>query len=213
MELMTAVEYWTTAVTFLMMASGLPPCYNMYKNKSTKNIPFIFFLISEMNSLFGACYGTLSGNYIVFIINVVGFLLWGFYIIVYVFVSKTKVRSIGMVLIMMIVCGSHLKYVSTFTQHKEMTSMLGQILFVWSIILLLTPALDIIAVIQQGTSEGMSVSLLIGCALSSLSWLLYGYMLKDLYIYGPNIPGTVVNIGKFIALFCYKKPSKSLKSE
>ncbi|KAK6179672.1 hypothetical protein SNE40_011980 [Patella caerulea] len=211
MEILSIVEYWTTAVTFLMMASGLPACYTMYKKKSTKDVPYIFFLICTMNSLFGACYGTLIGNYTLFIINSVGFLLWGFYILVYLFVSKTKLRSVFMVVAMMLLAGAHLKYVGSILDARQMTATLGQIMFIWSNILTLTPLLDIISVVKQGTSEGMSVSLLVGCSLASVSWFFYGYLLKDVYIYGPNIPGTLVNLGKFVALFAYRKPSQPIK--
>ncbi|XP_070203304.1 sugar transporter SWEET1-like isoform X2 [Littorina saxatilis] len=186
----------------------------MYRTHSTKNVPFILFLVSIMNSVFGLYYGLLVSNSTFVLINVVGVLLWGFYILTYIGVSRSKSGPLTQVLMLtMMLCG-HVIYLRLFAPHPPaLTNTLGLFLFVWSVLLILTPVLDIIHIVQQGSSAGSDVPLMVGGSLCCGAWLAYGYLLKDVFIYGPNVLGLGVNSLKLATMVAYSGSPAKPKSQ
>ncbi|KAJ8304252.1 hypothetical protein KUTeg_017835 [Tegillarca granosa] len=67
--------------------------------------------------------------------------------------------------------------------------------------------------IREQSTEGMSLSMLYGGLLCSSTWLVYGMLLKDFYIYAPNIIGVSTSMGKLIALLVYGGKKKDQKTK
>ncbi|XP_071107984.1 sugar transporter SWEET1-like [Haliotis cracherodii] len=210
MDFLNIVEWSTIIFTILMMMSGIPPCIAMYKTKDTKHIPFFFFLICLMNSMIGLYYGLLIDNGMLKMLNFVGTSLWATYIFVYILVSKVKSEPVTKVTGMFALFLSHLVYlVYIVQQHDEVVARLGSMLFLWTIVLVCLPAMEIVEVVRRKSSEGVSLSLLMGGLMCSFVWLLYGYMLNDFNIYAPNIPGVIINVTRLVLLITYGDGAKS----
>ncbi|XP_041370736.1 sugar transporter SWEET1-like isoform X2 [Gigantopelta aegis] len=192
MELLQVVEWATVVTTFLMFASGIPVCVSMCRTKNTKNVPFILFVVSVILSVIGLSYGLLTHNPLLTLINAVGTTLWAVYTFTYLYISKSKRKPVLQLVLGVGLLLAHFVYLKRFTNsHDELINQLGFFMFVWGNIGLLTPSLDIIDVIKEKSSDEMSLSLLFGGTLCSVTWLVYGYLIKDVYIYAPNIPGLV----------------------
>ncbi|KAL8613423.1 hypothetical protein ACOMHN_057143 [Nucella lapillus] len=181
-----------------------PVCLSMVRTGSTHNVPYLYFLVSAITSALALYYGILVSNSAFILINVVGLVLWGLYIVVYIGVSKSKSKAMSQLMISMVAVAAHGVYLKLMTpSHPAMVNNLGLFLSVWTIVLTLTPVLDIVEIIQQGTSAGSDLFLLLGGTLCCAAWLVYGYLLQDIFIYGPNVLGIAVNGAKLVTIAAY----------
>lgn len=208
--LLETVQVLTTFLTFFLMACGMPSCVRMYKTKSTKNVPFIFFLINAFCGTIGLYYGLVVGNRTFILINVVGIILWGFYILVYISITKSKRKPLTQLLASIALLFLHGMYLRLFAPlPPAQTNILGIFLFVWSLLLLLSPILEIMEIVHEGTSRGSDVAMLVGGTLCCIAWFLYGFLLGDVYVYGPNIVGLLVYTAKVITIVAYRGPTST----
>lgn len=98
-------------------------------------------------------------------------------------------------------------------ERSAVINNLGMFLFVISSLLLASPGLEVMDCIREQSTEGMSLSMLYGGLLCSSTWLVYGMLLKDFYIYAPNIIGVSTSMGKLIALLVYGGKKKDQKTK
>nr|KAF6398048.1 solute carrier family 50 member 1 [Rousettus aegyptiacus] len=71
---------------------------------------------------------------------------------------------------------------------------LGLFCSVFTISMYLSPLADLAKVIQTKSTQRLSFSLTIATLLTSASWTLYGFRLRDPYIMVPNLPGIVTSL-------------------
>nr|KAG5701334.1 hypothetical protein BaRGS_006108 [Batillaria attramentaria] len=99
-----------------------------------------------MNSAFALYYGLLVNNFTLILINGVGVLLWGFYVLSYIGVSRSKSGPLSQLVMLLVLLLAHGVYLRLFTPFPPaLTNTLGLFLFIWSVLLLLTPILDIVS--------------------------------------------------------------------
>uniref|UniRef100_A0A2K6FWM4 Sugar transporter SWEET1 n=1 Tax=Propithecus coquereli TaxID=379532 RepID=A0A2K6FWM4_PROCO len=79
---------------------------------------------------------------------------------------------------------------------------LGLFCSVFTISMYLSPLADLAKVIQTKSTQCLSFSLTIATLLTSVSWSLYGFRLRDPYIMVPNFPGILTS---FIRLWLFWK--------
>nr|XP_023409807.1 sugar transporter SWEET1 isoform X4 [Loxodonta africana] len=79
---------------------------------------------------------------------------------------------------------------------------LGLFCSVFTISMYFSPLADLANVIKTQSTQRLSYSLTIATLLSSASWTLYGFRLRDLYIMVPNLPGIFTSL---IRLWLFRK--------
>ncbi|KAL5004625.1 hypothetical protein ScPMuIL_018081 [Solemya velum] len=72
-----------------------PPCLHMYRTKSTKNVPYLFFLVGFLNAVAGVYYGMLARNSTIFYINVVCVVVNLLYMGTYLLVCRSKCSRVA----------------------------------------------------------------------------------------------------------------------
>uniref|UniRef100_A0A8C8X8X9 Sugar transporter SWEET1 n=1 Tax=Panthera leo TaxID=9689 RepID=A0A8C8X8X9_PANLE len=82
---------------------------------------------------------------------------------------------------------------------------LGLFCSTFTISMYLSPLADLAKVIQTKSTQRLSFSLTIATLLTSASWTLYGFQLRDPYIMVPNLPGILTS---FIRLWLFWKYSQ-----
>ncbi|KAL5004623.1 hypothetical protein ScPMuIL_018079 [Solemya velum] len=126
--------------------------------------------------------------------------------------DETESKPVGQLgLVILILIGYFWYLHHFFVGASVIQDKLGLFLFVASTILMSTPALEIVDCVRNQSASGMSLAMLYGGLLCAATWLLYGLLLKDFYIYAPNIVGVVTHLGKVAMLFVY--PSEPLKRD
>ncbi|BFZ01514.1 hypothetical protein BsWGS_04553 [Bradybaena similaris] len=204
--LFTVVETSTVLVTFVMMASGLPACLNMYKRRSTANVPYLLFLISVFLSTLGLQYGIMMGNKTLVLINMVGVIVWGSYIAIYILVSKPKSQPVFRLLAVIALYLAHLYYLTTLPS-ADRVSTVGKYMLTWCLMISLVQAGEIFTIVRTKSTKGCDVSLLCGATLNVTVWFLYGFLVNDINIYFPTIPGLLISLIKIALILLYGLPS------
>ncbi|XP_037681751.1 sugar transporter SWEET1 isoform X3 [Choloepus didactylus] len=85
---------------------------------------------------------------------------------------------------------------------KARLEQLGLFCNVFTISMYFSPLTDLAKVIQTKSTQRLSFSLTIATLLTSTSWTLYGFRLRDSYIVVPNVPGILTS---FIRLWLFWK--------
>ncbi|XP_060073636.1 sugar transporter SWEET1-like [Ylistrum balloti] len=209
MELLTVVEVVTQIVTYLMFASGIPPCLHMYRTKSTKNVPFTFFAIGLLNALAGLLYGYLANLQPLVYVNSIGLTFNCIYILTYLVVCQSKGTAVVQLISLCSPLGLYYKYITSQGSSEEVIlNQLGAFMFLVTVCLMMSTFLEIIQCVQERSTDGLSRSLLLGGLSCSVCWLIYGLMLEDFYIYAPNVIGIISGVWKVFLIFTYAGKSQ-----
>uniref|UniRef100_A0A0B7BES1 Sugar transporter SWEET n=1 Tax=Arion vulgaris TaxID=1028688 RepID=A0A0B7BES1_9EUPU len=205
-DLITIVEWATLILAFVMMASGLPICLNMYRNKSTANVPYLLFLVVEFVCNLGLQYAIAVGNTTLIILNAVSAIVWGTYIGVYILVSKSKSKPLAMLFSVVGLFCAHIYYLTTVPSNEYLPTI-GKYMMVWCTSIGIIPAGEIYTIIQEKSTNCCNMSMMIGGTLNASVMCFYGYLMNDIYISLPTVPGLLVNFIKIILIFRYGLPS------
>ncbi|XP_060577048.1 sugar transporter SWEET1-like isoform X1 [Ruditapes philippinarum] len=214
MDLFTAVEAFTQVITYVMIVAGIPPCIRMLRTKITTGVPYPFFLAGCVNSVMAVGYGTLTENKTVVQINVFATACNIFCIVSFIYSSQQK--SVPAKQLLGCTCflvGAYF-YITKVENPAYVMDTIGSIMLFCSTVLLLTPLLPVKQCIQNKNADSLTLTMMIPGTLCSGAWATYGFLLKDFYIYGPNILGVSSYVCQAIAMLVYgggKKKTQHLE--
>ncbi|KAJ9163933.1 hypothetical protein P3X46_023554 [Hevea brasiliensis] len=144
-------------ISVVMFLAPLPTFFRIYRKKSTERFQSIPYVVALFSAMLWIYYATLkSSDYLLLTINSVGCLVETIYIVVYIVYAPKKARILTLKLALVMNFGG------------------------FSAILLLTHFFRL--VIRTKSVEFMPFTLSFSLTLSAIMWLLYGILLKDLYI-------------------------------
>ncbi|XP_045216557.2 sugar transporter SWEET1-like [Mercenaria mercenaria] len=203
MDLFTAVEAFTQIITYVMIVAGIPSCIRMLRTKVTTGVPYPFFLAGCVNSVMAIGYGILVDNKTVIEINLFATFCNVFYIGAFIYSSQSKSLPVSQLLgCSFFVFGTYF-YVTRLANQDYVMDTIGMILLFCSSVLLLTPLLQVKECIEKKNTDSLTLTMMIPGSLCCGAWATYGVLLKDFYIYGPNILGLTSYICQAIAMLVY----------
>ncbi|MBZ3877256.1 Sugar transporter SWEET1 [Sciurus carolinensis] len=193
--------------TLGMFSTGLSDLRHMQMTRSVDSVQFLPFLTTDINNLSWLSYGVLKGDGTLIVVNAVGAVLQTLYILVYLHYSPQKravlLQTATLLGVLLIGYGYFWLLVPDLEAQLQ---QLGLFCSVFTISMYLSPLADLAKVIQTKSTQCLSFSLTIATLLTSSSWSLYGFRLKDPYIMVPNLPGILTS---FIRLWLFwKYPQK-----
>ncbi|XP_076101561.1 sugar transporter SWEET1-like [Mytilus galloprovincialis] len=204
MDTFVIVEKLTQGLTVIALASGIPPCIHMIKTGITKNVPFIFFFLGMMNGVVGTIYGLMISNATLLYINLLAMIMSAVVVVSYIAMTKSKSKPMLQVLFGSIfLLLNHWYCVRIVVHEGQVTEQYGLMMFFISLVLLASPALEVMECMKDKSAEGMSVAMIVGNLSCSFAWLFYGILLKDFFVYAPNIVGVATNLGKAVVKVIY----------
>ncbi|KAI6051231.1 sugar transporter SWEET1 isoform X2 [Marmota monax] len=193
--------------TLGMFSTGLSDLRHMQMTRSVDSVQFLPFLTTDINNLSWLSYGVLKGDGTLIVVNAVGAVLQTLYILVYLHYSPQK-RAVLLqtaTLLGVLLMGYGYFWLLVPDQEAQL-QQLGLFCSVFTISMYLSPLADLAKVIHTKSTQCLSFSLTIATLLTSSSWSLYGFRLKDPYIMVPNLPGILTS---FIRLWLFwKYPQK-----
>ncbi|KAM5160359.1 sugar transporter SWEET1 isoform 1-T1 [Callospermophilus lateralis] len=193
--------------TLGMFSTGLSDLRHMQMTRSVDSVQFLPFLTTDINNLSWLSYGVLKGDGTLIVVNAVGAVLQTLYILVYLHYSPQKrvVLLQTATLLGVLLMGYGYFWLLVPDQEAQL-QQLGLFCSVFTISMYLSPLADLAKVIHTKSTQCLSFSLTIATLLTSSSWSLYGFRLKDPYIMVPNLPGILTS---FIRLWLFwKYPQK-----
>ncbi|KAG3281719.1 sugar transporter SWEET1 isoform X3 [Ictidomys tridecemlineatus] len=193
--------------TLGMFSTGLSDLKHMQMTRSVDSVQFLPFLTTDINNLSWLSYGVLKGDGTLIVVNAIGAVLQTLYILVYLHFSPQK-RAVLLqtaTLLGVLLMGYGYFWLLVPNQEAQL-QQLGLFCSVFTISMYLSPLADLAKVIRTKSTQCLSFSLTIATLLTSSSWSLYGFRLKDPYIMVPNLPGILTS---FIRLWLFwKYPQK-----
>ncbi|CAH1797230.1 unnamed protein product [Owenia fusiformis] len=204
MDVLTFVEYFTNLATLGMFATGIPGCYRMYKTGDTENNPFIFFLLSAVSCIKMWHYGLLVDNGTLIFLNAVGTVLQIIYVIVSLLVTKPLTEPLALT-------GASLGYLmvlyyyqfNVVVEPNQIAENIGLAGSVLTTIMMVLPVFEIVDNVKNRNGNGLPLIMVSGAIVCSISWLVFGLLLADPFVWGPNLPGLVLMTIKLICILSF----------
>nr|XP_042135299.1 sugar transporter SWEET1 isoform X2 [Peromyscus maniculatus bairdii] len=190
--------------TLGMFSTGLSDLRHMQRTRSVDSIQFLPFLTTDVNNLGWLSYGVLKGDGTLIIVNAVGAVLQTLYILAYLHYSPQK-------------CCVNETSFKPLVKERETAVKAGIKadfpIRAWTKTGCSNPRreMSVLAkIIQTKSTQRLSFSLTIATLLSSTSWSIYGFRLRDPYITVPNLPGILTSLIR-LGLFCKYPPEHDRK--
>ncbi|KAK2189508.1 hypothetical protein NP493_104g00000 [Ridgeia piscesae] len=157
-------------------------------------------------------YGTLIANTTILLINGVGTILQCCYILLYMLVTP-EVSTIVPVLAAAGLYESVLYYYifAVATDEGEVTAALGSTSSLLNMLNMTMLASELRNNLRNQDANGTPTVMVVSGMAAALSWLVYGIMLRDPYIYVPNIPALIIGAGKTYATLAFTR-DKDIKT-
>ncbi|XP_029791900.1 sugar transporter SWEET1 [Suricata suricatta] len=189
--------------TLVMYSTGLSDLRHMRMTRSVDSVQFLPFLTTDINNLGWLSYGALKGDGTLIFVNATGAVLQTLYISVYLHYCPRKrpVLLQTVTLLGVLVLGFGYFWLLVPSPEARL-QQLGLFCSTFTISMYLSPLADLAKVIQTKSTQRLSFSLTIATLLTSTSWTLYGFQLRDPYIMVPNIPGILTS---FVRLWLFWK--------
>ncbi|XP_040323248.1 sugar transporter SWEET1 isoform X2 [Herpailurus yagouaroundi] len=190
-------------VLFTLIISDLR---HMRMTRSVDSVQFLPFLTTDINTLSWLSYGALKGDGTLIFVNATGAVLQTLYISVYLHYCPRKRPMLLQTATLLGVLVLGFGYFWLLVPSPEARlQQLGLFCSTFTISMYLSPLADLAKVIQTKSTQRLSFSLTIATLLTSASWTLYGFQLRDPYIMVPNLPGILTS---FIRLWLFWKYSQ-----
>ncbi|CAN8269330.1 unnamed protein product [Cochlearia groenlandica] len=201
---------------FGLFVSPMPTFRRIMRNKSTEQFSGLPYIYALLNCLICLWYGTpfiSQSNVMLMTVNSLGATFQLFYIILFILHTdkKNKMRMLVLLLVVFVVVGLIVSaslqipnsitrwYFVGFLSCGSLVSMFASPLFVINL------------VIRTKSVEFMPFYLSLSTFLMSASFLIYGLLNSDAFVYTPNGIGTVLGVVQ-LCLYCYYQRS-SLSEE
>ncbi|KAK7353325.1 hypothetical protein VNO80_18770 [Phaseolus coccineus] len=203
------------AASMSLYAAPVVTFKRVIRKKSTEEFSCIPYIIGLLNCLLFTWYGlpVVSckwENFPIVTVNGVGIVLELSYVLIYFWFasSKGKVKvaltAIPVVLVFCIIAA-----VSAFAFHdsRHRKLLVGSIGLVVSVTLYGSPLVAMKKVIQTKSVEFMPLTLSLCSFFSSTLWLIYGLLIRDIFVAGPSVLGTPLSILQLVLYCRYRKGS------
>ncbi|KAL5081416.1 hypothetical protein RYX36_009837 [Vicia faba] len=198
---------------FGLFVSPIPTFRRIIRNGSTEMFSGLPYIYSLMNCLICLWYGTpliSHDNFLVTTVNSIGAVFQFVYIVLFM-MSAGKEKKVKMLVWLMVVLGvfAIILIGSLQIDDVEMRRLFVGVVSCASLISMFASPLFIIKlVIQTKSVEFMPFYLSLSTFLMSTSFLTYGLLSDDIFIYLPNGIGTILGVTQLILYFHYESKSR-----
>ncbi|XP_012366598.2 sugar transporter SWEET1 isoform X4 [Nomascus leucogenys] len=149
-------------------------------------------------------YGALKGDRILIVVNTVGAALQTLYILAYLhYCPRKRVVLLQTATLLGVLLLGYSYFWLLVPNLEARLQQLGLFCSVFTISMYLSPLADLAKVIQTKSTQCLSYPLTIATLLTSASWCLYGFRLRDPYIMVSNFPGIVTSFIRFWLFWKY----------
>ncbi|KAG7951361.1 hypothetical protein I3843_12G003500 [Carya illinoinensis] len=195
-------------VSFVVFLAPVPTFLRVCKKKSTdgfQSLPYVLALFSSMLWLY---YASLKSDEILLItINSVGCVVETIYVALYIIYAPKQARMLTLRLLLLLNFGGFcvILLLSQFlAKGPNRVRVLGWVCVALSISVFAAPLSIMRVVIRTKSVEFMPFTLSLFLTLSAITWLLYGILLRDLYVALPNILGFILGVLQMALYVIYK---------
>eukprot|EP00484_Ammonia_sp_Unknown_P022617 CAMPEP_0197025486 /NCGR_PEP_ID=MMETSP1384-20130603/5807_1 /TAXON_ID=29189 /ORGANISM="Ammonia sp." /LENGTH=217 /DNA_ID=CAMNT_0042454019 /DNA_START=24 /DNA_END=677 /DNA_ORIENTATION=+ len=189
---------------FGVQASGIPTIRKIINEKSTKSENPLMFVMLVVNGFVWACYGILAAESVVLISNATGVILGIIYCAIFYQFCPNKQQMFKLIQASFAII-TILFLFTFFSEPLFAVNCLGLLGSLSAILLMSSPLAVMNAVIRDQTSIYLPIPTVVTTFINALSWLLYGIVVKDPFIWFPNAIGLLAAIVQVGLLFAFER--------
>ncbi|WVZ18155.1 hypothetical protein V8G54_005477 [Vigna mungo] len=209
------VAVFGNAASMSLYAAPVVTFKRVIRKKSTEEFSCIPYIIGLLNCLLYTWYGLPIvsckwENFPIVTVNGVGILLELSYVLIYFWFASRKGKvKVAMTAIPVVLVFCIIAAVSAFAFHdsRHRKLLVGSFGLVVSVILYGSPLVVMKKVIQTKSVEFMPLTLSVCSFFSATLWLIYGILIRDIFVAGPSILGTPLAILQLVLHCRYRKKS------
>ncbi|KAH7866303.1 hypothetical protein Vadar_018551 [Vaccinium darrowii] len=196
----------------MVFLAPIPTFYDIVKKKSAQGYQSIPYLVALFSCMLWVYYAIVKTHTMPLItINSIGCVLEITYIAIYITYAPKGARMTTLkILVLFNLVGFSLIFVWSYflTKGSNRVRLLGWIGLAFSVGVFVAPLSIMRNVIRTKSVEFMPFSLSFFLTLNAVAWFFYGLLVKDFYIYLPNILGFAFGIVQMILYIFYKYCNK-----
>ncbi|KAI0235718.1 hypothetical protein LSAT2_013796 [Lamellibrachia satsuma] len=171
-------------LTLCVLSSGILPCFAMYKQWDTQNVPIRMFVITAASCAGMFHYGMLIANTTIFLTNGIGALLQCAYILLYMLITPDLSTVMPLLAVVGLYESSLYYYIFAIaTDEASMAAALGSTSSLLNMTNMVLLALELRNNFCKRNADGTPPVMVISGVACGLSWLIYGMMLHDPFVY------------------------------
>lgn len=208
-----AVAVLGNAASVSLYAAPMVTFKRVIRKKSTEEFSCIPYIIGLLNCLLFTWYGLPIvsykwENFPLVTVNGVGIALELSYVLIYFWYSSPKGKvKVAMIMTPVLLVFCIVAAVSAFsfhdTAHRKL--LVGSIGLGVSVALYGSPLVAMKKVIETKSVEFMPLPLSLCAFSASACWLVYGILVRDVFVAGPSVVGTPLSILQLVVYFKYRK--------
>ncbi|XP_077989181.1 sugar transporter SWEET1-like [Glandiceps talaboti] len=207
--------YWVSwaclVFTVGMFAAGIPSCLQIVRRRSTQDVPFLPFLATDLNNILWCYYGLMIRDSTILLVNTIGSCIQTLCMIVYLYYSGEKVKIMRQMFYAFVGVMSFLMYLNVYDLSPDrFINQLGLAASAVTIAMYASPLAQMKEVLVSRTTRSMSFPLSVATFIASSLWTLYGFLLNDMYVSLPNVPGIITSIVRFYLFYLYPRSSSEV---
>ncbi|KYQ90406.1 hypothetical protein DLAC_09025 [Tieghemostelium lacteum] len=195
-----------TFITISLYFGPYSTIKQIIQKKSVGSVAGLQFIMTSLSCFLWVCYAVLTSNKTMFLVNNIGFILSSYYAYIYWLYShesKFKFQVIGGFLIGVSILG----FSFSSSDHQVRVDNLGILSCVICVLMFASPLEKLSSVIRLKNSDGMLKQVAIGSLLCGLSWTVFGLLIDDVYVYGPNILASILSFIQVSLILVYPPPN------
>ncbi|XP_030462051.1 bidirectional sugar transporter SWEET2a-like [Syzygium oleosum] len=196
----------------VLFMSPIPTFRRIVRNRSTEQFSGSPYLYTLLNCLICLWYGlplVSPGVIMIATVNAIGVVFQASYLIVFIaYASKAKkLKMLGLSISVLMLFLAVVFVSLQFPDLRSRQIFVGYLSVASIISMFVSPLFIIKLVIRTRSVEYMPFYLSFSTSLTSLSFLAYGLLKADPFIYFPNGIGTILGISQLALYFSYKSAS------
>lgn len=193
--------------TIAVFLSGTEICRNIYRNKSTKDIPAIPFLCGLISCTFWLRYGLLISDSVLIIVNTTGAILQVLYICWYCKFNVSETFNVQLLIVLLIILFFYT--FTTFCVTPENARYIAGIASCSAgVIFMASPLSSVARVIKTKNVETLPFSMILSTFVMASLWFFYGFLTDDTFVQVPNFLGAVLSLLQLCLFVMYPRHKK-----
>lgn len=194
--------YLTYPVTIGLFMSPIPTIRSMAAAGSSKGFDPLPYLVSFLQCSLWASYGLYTGaGSSVLGVNVAGAILQLFYVVCfYLWSDAAAKRRIGSSLVLILLFVSCFAGVIIALKPAQGATIIAAVAIVFNVGMFASPLSSVRVAVSTGDTSRVPIPLTVASCVCSCLWLIYGMLLGDWFIAGPNAAGLCLSLVQLIAV-------------
>jgi len=206
LDILSVVAIISTIGVFL---TGITICRTIARIGSTRGVSSIPFVLGAIGCHFWLEYGRLKQDRTMISINLIGLIFQLAYIAYYYIYCIDRGTLHRLLVTSLAACGAVSFYINVISPpYATAVAQLGTMCLILNILGFAAPLAGVKHVMATKSTETLPFALILANLIVAFEWLLYGYLIEDIYMTIPNAIGILLSLLQLSLFIIYPTTPK-----